>query len=298
MAEGVDYSWTPNDNWLALAHALQDQGKEFVGRYAVNDKSSNGRGIDADEYRVMKSVGIEVFVYWEAETSWMLGGFNRGAAAARNAVQNLKHAGMPEDMPVYYSHDIEPNPRDYAAVDACLQGAASVVGRDAVGLYGGYGIIEHVANNKLAPWLCQTYAWSGGRLHSSSHLYQYDNYGNYIGGVDVDLVRSLKAKYGQASLYDGSSPVKPKYAKRIPIPGPIRPQFFNGAYWIPTLHTRWRALEKTKRLQRADPNAEEVGPPIEAGDVVTLVYTTANEGIQWLSTQSGTRVLASSFIKG
>lgn len=299
VAEGVDYSRTPNANWTALAAALNRQGKRFVGRYAVTDKSPGGRGITAAEYQAMKAAGIEVFCFWEANTSWMLGGWQAGVNAANNAVANLRAAGLPLDMPVYYSHDIEPNPAHYDEVDQCLRGAASVVGYDAVGLYGGYGIIAHVAEvSHTAPWLCQTYAWSGGRLHPGAHLHQYNNYGNEIAGVDVDLVAALKPHYGQASDFTGAPkpPPKPVYAERIPIPGPIEAKVYSGAIWLPTHKKRWKALRDTERRQFAQQDAPLVGSAIKKGETVTWDYSVFHDDVLWFANRNGTRARADAFI--
>lgn len=300
MSEGIDYSSTPHSNWNALAQAFKAEGKKFVGRYAVGDKSPNGRGITASEYVAMRSAGIEVFAYWEAQTSWMLEGWDAGVRAARDAVKNLAAAGMPTTMPVYYSHDIEPDPRHYLAVDECLRGAASVVQLRSVGLYGGYGIIDHVSRTKTAPWLCQTYAWSGSDLHPSAHLYQYDNYDNYIAGTDVDLVRSLKTHYGQASDFTGD-PEKPVYAPKIPPPlknGKPYPHIDgNGIPWLNLTPQRWEALVETERKQRASDLAEEVGPPIKKGATGTFIYSVAMpDGVVWFISKAGTRARADAFI--
>lgn len=290
-AEGVDYSSTNGANWGALAAALKAEGKSFVGRYAVTDKSPGGRGITAAEYQAMKAAGIEVFVYWEAQTSWMLGGWQAGVNAANNAVANLRAAGLPLDMPVYYSHDIEPDPSHYDEVDQCLRGAASVVGFDAVGLYGGYGIIEHVADvSHTAPWFCQTYAWSGGRLHPKAHLHQYNNYGNYINGTDVDLVAALQPHYGQASDFDGTEPPPPPPPpkpvhpdKRIPGPDKI------SAQGHPLKHTkpnRFRAIQGGHFKTAPSLDAPDGTPtPYKAGRVYTFDYETVNE--KWLFARSG-----------
>ena len=145
MIEGVDYSSTPNANWTAVAAALKARGKNFAGRYAVSDKSPNGRGITADEYQALTAHGVDTFVYWEGSPSWMLGGEPAGIAAALNAQGNLQAAGMPVTMPIFFAHDIDPEPQHFDAIDACLRGAAKVIGDDRVALYGGWLIIDHCA---------------------------------------------------------------------------------------------------------------------------------------------------------
>lgn len=300
--EGVDYSRTPNANWSALAAALRANGKRFVGRYAVSDKSPNGRGITRAEYQAMTAAGIEVFVYWEAQTSWMLGGYDAGARAAENALVNLREAGMPRDMPVYYSHDIEPAAVHFDEVDACLRGAASVVGFDAVGLYGGYGIIQHVADvSHTAPWFCQTYAWSGSRVHPASHLYQYDNYDNYIAGTDVDLVRALKTEYGQASSFinrpttstttTAPPPVYP--TKRIPAPDTLLAQ---GHELTKNETIRFRCIDNTLFRTAPSMNAPAaVKTPAAVGKTYTMPYKTIVDGVTWYVSNAGSWARAKHF---
>jgi len=196
--EGVDYSSTANGDWTALANALKVQGKQFVGRYAVNDKSPNGRGISAAEYQAMTAAGIDTFLYWESSEGWMLGGFAAGVYAAQNAQANLLAAGMPETTPVYMACDVDASPDDQAAIDDCLRGAAEVIGPERVGIYGGYHVIKRCKENGTATWFCQTSAWSGGMLLPEAHLYQYA-YNQYFAGTNCDLVRAYQLNYGQAS---------------------------------------------------------------------------------------------------
>lgn len=212
--EGVDYSRTPHAGSPSVA-ALTAAGKHFVGRYAVNDKSPNGRGITAEEYQRMRAGGIDVFLYWESHEAWMLDGFPAGVVAAVNAENNIREAGMPVNIPVYFACDFDAAPGDQAAIDECLRGCASVLGADRVGLYAGYFPLLRAMQNGSAKWLCQTLAWSGGNLLPQAHLYQYDTQGNYIDGTDVDLVRAYTDNYGQASKFE--VPPEPTH----PVPDPI-----------------------------------------------------------------------------
>lgn len=207
--EGVDYSATAHGDWQRLARALTASGKLFAGRYAVNDKSPGGRGITAAEYQALRAAGVEVFVYWQTTTSWMLGGFDAGVQGARNARANLLAAGMPATMPVYFACDFDAAPGHQAVIDDCLRGAASVLGAKRVGLYGGYHVLKRAMANQSAAWFCQTSAWSGGMILDGIHLYQYA-YNQYIDGTNCDSVRAYRPNYGQAS----------RFAQPIPAPLP------------------------------------------------------------------------------
>src|SRR5688500_14132393 len=110
--EGVDYSRTAHSN-SPNAASLNAMGKHFAGRYAVNDKSPVGRGITAAEYQRLAAGGIDVFLFWEGVAEWMLGGREAGVRAAQNAQDNIAAAGMPPETPVYFAHDIDPEPHHF-----------------------------------------------------------------------------------------------------------------------------------------------------------------------------------------
>lgn len=217
--EGVDYSETANANWAGLANALKAAGKNFAGRYAVGDKSPGGRGITAAEYAAFKDAGVEVFLYWQTTTNWMLGGWAAGVNGANNAQFNLVAAGMPKDMPVYFACDFDATEGQQAVIDECLRGAASVLGAERVGLYAGYHVLKRAKQNGSAKWFCQTSAWSGGMLMEGVHLYQYA-YNQYVYGTNCDWVRAYQENYGQASKFEDGpviiEPPTPPAAPRYP----------------------------------------------------------------------------------
>jgi hypothetical protein len=200
--EGVDYSRSKYSDHTPSVATLKAMGKHFAGRYAVNDKSPVERGITAAEYQRLVAGGLDVFLYWEGLKEWMLGGWDAGVRAAKNAQANIVAAGIPPGTPVYFAHDIDPQPQHFGQIDACLAGAASVVGAERVGIYGGWLLMEHCAQVGNARWFCQTLAWEYKRgLHPAAHLYQY-GFNEWIEGTECDLVRAMTANYGQASLAD------------------------------------------------------------------------------------------------
>jgi hypothetical protein len=225
IAEGVDFSATENADWNALAAALVAQGKHFAGRYAVFDKSPQGRGITNAEYRALMAHKIDVFLYYEETEKWMLDGWSAGVRAATRALDVIRSEGMPEGMPVYYSHDVDPTPDQFAAIDDCLRGAASVVGVERVGFYGGWLGIDHVMAAGTAKYFCQTLAWQYGRgLHAGIHLHQY-GFNQFIAGTNCDFVAALLPHFGGASDFLAHPtttttlpPAPAQPAKRIPAP--------------------------------------------------------------------------------
>lgn len=193
MIEGIDFS----RGGYPSAETLKANGLRFVGRYAVDDKTPSGRGITAGEYTYYKERGIDVFLYWQSTTNWMLGGRSAGIYGAMNAQYNIDAAGMPAGTPVYFACDFDAEPGDQGAIDDCLRGAAEVIGAERVGLYAGFHPLSRVRANGSARWFCQTSAWSGGQVMPGAHLYQY-GYNQWFDGINCDLVRAFAEHYGQA----------------------------------------------------------------------------------------------------
>lgn len=282
---GVDYSSTANANWAGFAQALKANGKAFVGRYLVRDKSPGGRGITRAEYEAMRAAGIDVFFYWESSAGWMRGGSAAGIAAAYDALAVLREIGAPEDTPVYFAADEDFAESEQGAVDNCLRGAATVLGAEQVGIYGGYFVIRRCLQNGTARWFCQTLAWSGGLLLPQAHLYQW-GFNAYIFGTNCDLVTAYTENYGQASMFDGSRP-KPEGAPPAPpkpaFPAPEVPDWFlasvkqpnpsdadvDGARW----HVARRnvvAIANTYRYSRPDTKSPRSGPPVKVRDKIAI----------------------------
>ena len=269
MTEGVDYSRTANADWGALAAALKAEGKHFAGRYAVNDKAPGGRGITSDEYHALMTAGVDVFLYWQTTTNWMLGGYAAGVVGAVNAQQNIVAAGMPPNIPVYFACDFDADLGDQAIIDDCLRGCASVLGKERVGLYAGRWPLTRAMQNKTATWFCQTSAWSGGVVVDGIHLYQY-GYNQWYGGTNCDHVRAYQDNYGQVSKFIG-----PVYETPAPIS------------WQPGIDTGWfdlngrpvyamrgsdaEAKKTTVRRTHASASAPKAAPNLLAGEHAIVI---------------------------
>lgn len=210
--EGVDYSATPPG-----AAALLAEGKRFVARYLSDD----WRGLDFQdpgELTDLQANGIDIAVVYESTEQRPLDGEAAGIVDATYAQNKLLRLGLPPAQPIYFAADWDFAPNDQPAIDAYLRGAASVIGADRVGIYGGYWVVKRAFENGAAAWIWQTYAWSGGNLHPNAHLYQYDIFDESVGGTDVDLDQALIDNYGQASRFVAGPPSHPD-----PIPQPAVP---------------------------------------------------------------------------
>lgn len=195
--EGVDYAFGPKPSPAALTRA----GKVFACRYG--GPGSAGKQLTADELADLTAAGIWVVANAEGTADGLKGGYDVGRAWAQQADAYFRRLGMPPDRPIYLSVDFDAGPVHWPALDAAMNGAASVIGRERVGVYGGYKVIAHYASMKerLATWYWQTYAWSAGQWHQAAHIQQYRN-GVTIDGADCDLNRALVADYGQWTTGD------------------------------------------------------------------------------------------------
>lgn len=193
MLEGVDYSWSRPD-----LEQLYQLGKQFIIRYV--SYSDTGKNLTRAEAEQARRVGLAIVTNWEWDARDQLGGYARGQAHAREADRQHRACGGPKDRPIYFSTDFDASTGELETCYDYLRGAASIIGWDRVGVYGGYRTIAYMAS-KGVRWLWQTYAWSGGRWHKAAQLRQYRN-GVHLAGGEVDLNRAMTDDYGQWGLSD------------------------------------------------------------------------------------------------
>ncbi|MDN3356095.1 DUF1906 domain-containing protein [Actinomadura sp. DC4] len=188
MPEGLDYAFG-----RPSATALHDAGVKFVCRYLSHSPSKN---LMRSEANALTAAGIWIVVVWETTANRALAGRAAGVADAREAWAQARDCGMPDDRPIYFAVDWDASASQQAAINAYLDGAASILGAGRVGIYGGYGPVSRALAAGKAAWAWQTYAWSGGRWADGAHLQQYSN-DHTLDGVGCDYNRSLTSDYGQ-----------------------------------------------------------------------------------------------------
>lgn len=183
---GWDYAWARFTD-----KQFKDNGVQFVCRYLSYD--TTGKNLTKSEYQHLLKLGISVVLNWEYATDAALKGYAQGVKDAKAAEAQRKAIGAPA-APIYFSCDWDASPGQQAAINAYLDGCASVVGRDRVGVYGSYYVVKRSMEAGKAKWGWQTYAWSGGQIYSKAHIYQYQN--GVMGG-QADRNRSLQDNFGQ-----------------------------------------------------------------------------------------------------
>lgn len=186
--EGVDYSTgRPNLDQLWTA------GKRFVCRYLAY--LPNPKVLTGTELYALHNKGFGVVLNWEQASGDMAYGFSRGQTHAREAFRQAQALNAPGAIPVYFSCDFDvTSSATMTAVRDYLAGAVTVLGRNRVGVYGEYDVIETMVGD-VCDWGWQTYAWSGGRVSGKAHIYQYRN-AVPIAGAECDLDRTLQDNFG------------------------------------------------------------------------------------------------------
>lgn len=196
---GVDYSWDrPNPHCLASA------GYRFVCRYISYD--TTGKDFTASEAGAIHGAGLDLILNWEWGKYDAREGYALGGRQARDARAFAGNRGAPGNAVIYFSVDFDAQPHELPAVSEYFRACQAVVGANYVGVYGGYNTIDYLAKHGRAKWFWQTYAWSGGKIHPSAHLYQYSN-GHIICGAKCDLNRALKPAFGAWAGAGSSSAV-------------------------------------------------------------------------------------------
>lgn len=192
MTLGLDYAGgRPGGKAIAAA------GYGFVCRYlSAGGAGLPGKLLTAEEYADLVTHGVAVAVNWETTADRMKGGRAAGVKDAQAADAQIRVVGYPADRPIYFSADWDATPAQQAAIDDYLRGAASVVGPDRVGIYGGYWVVKRCLDNDTARWAWQTGAWSGGNRDPRAHIYQRIGT-TTVGGVPCDVNEALAADFGQ-----------------------------------------------------------------------------------------------------
>ncbi|WP_242910961.1 glycoside hydrolase domain-containing protein [Actinomadura terrae] len=232
---GVDYAWgRPGPS------ALRKAGAKFVCRYLSHD--ATGKNLTRAEAEQLSESGLWLVVVWETSASRALSGKDGGVEDAEDAAKQARACGMPSDRPIYFAVDFDAESSQQAAINAYLDGAASVLGRGRIGLYAGYGPIKRAFDAKKITYGWQTYAWSGGRWDSRAHLQQYSN-DHTINDVGVDYNRAMKDDYGQWKV-NGSPKPPPSHAPAWPGRYLTQPPVMHGddvQKWQRQMHARgWR----------------------------------------------------------
>lgn len=189
MAKGCDYAWERPD-----PKALAAAGYTFACRYLSYD--TKGKNLTAGEAAALHGAGLSIVLNWEYNPQAALAGYAAGVNDGTEAWRQARALGAPESTPIYFSLDWDVQSGELDAVRSYLQGIASVMPWECVGVYGGLRAVSYAASLRPQPWLWQTYAWSGGQWSPAARIRQVRN-GVSFGGLSIDLDESMSTAYGQ-----------------------------------------------------------------------------------------------------
>lgn len=194
MTLGLDYA-----GGRPSGAAIKAAGYDFVVRYLSSGGASlPGKLLTPAEADDLRAHDVEIVSNWETLSDRMLGGYGAGVADANMAMAQVLHCGGRTDRPIYFSCDWDAAEEEQPLIDAYLRGAASAIGEENVGIYGGYFPVARALDHGAARWAWQTGAWSGGIREPRAHLFQRIGFA-YVDGVQCDVNEALQSDYGQWS---------------------------------------------------------------------------------------------------
>jgi hypothetical protein len=268
IAQGIDYAWG-----RPRYGSLRSAGVDFVERYASRDTAKD---LMPPEQDALDRGGVPYGLVYETTANRALSGRVGGIDDAKRADQRRRQLGYP-NMPVHFAVDFDAQGSQLAEVAAYVAGAASVLGHDETGAYGGYFVIQYLAERNVCRWHWQTYAWSRGLIFGlkialsrplgklvvpGAHIYQFRN-GVTVAGVSCDWnkataegMHSLRGKgfrppalpkpqkYGSRSLKQGDRGDDVKELQRIlsTLGSPFVTQ--DGVYGLQTEKAKHDAMWK------------------------------------------------------
>jgi Domain of unknown function (DUF1906) len=184
---GIDYAYGAPD-----LGRLRAAGVTFVCRYLGG---SPAKDLGVHELARLQSAGMSIVTVFEAAAEEALAGAKAGEANATLAQELLDALGNPH-APVYFACDWEVQADQMGSVRGYFRGITHHLGRDRVGVYGGYPVVHELMSLDNVKYGWQTTAWSGGRWSPHAQLRQYQN-GVKLAGIECDLDRAVAADFGQ-----------------------------------------------------------------------------------------------------
>ncbi len=179
---------------------LRRAGVGIAARYVGG---SAWKSLTRSEANALRKQGIDIISIYEPKSAgWMLGGYKAGVKAAKIARAATVKCGGPKDALIYFACDVDTH--NYAAVNACLRGAASVIGKKRVGIYGSYYVCNSALKGGYAAKAWQTIAWSNRKVLPRAAFYQTAPkvHGNL--GLDYDSNFARTEDMGQWAFKPGS----------------------------------------------------------------------------------------------
>lgn len=210
--DGVDFSGSRPSGVCLWAN-----GKRFAARYF--GPGGSWKHATPAEVAALRASGLGIVALAEGFEDDARLGYAKGQEHGISAVGKAMAAGMPQGRPIFFAVDYDAPQSHYTSIAQYFNGVASVIGRQATGVYAGYKVVDYLFGIRAATYFFQTYAWSGGRWHPAAGLRQVKNRVTVCGG-EVDLCVSVADDFGQwdPPAYEQAPPWEPSYDSQTEIP--------------------------------------------------------------------------------
>jgi hypothetical protein len=275
--QGIDYAFGTHP----APTTINGRGYGFVGRYMsdITANDGNGKNLLPGELAGLRAAGLDIIIVEESTAGRMKGGHAAGVADAQHAKAVTAALGM-ATIPVYFACDFDAAPGDQTAINDYLDGAASVIGLERTGIYGGYYPVKRALDVGKARWAWQTSAWSGGQWDSRAQVRQEGTV--TIGGESCDVDTALAEDFGQ---WPRPTVAGPQPGPEYPVPASL------SATAHPSLTVSWPASDSPHwRVQVAADDSEKPGAVIDGGQVVVTaphtVIVLPGLGRYWVRVQA------------
>ena len=164
-----------------------------------------GKPVKAGEVNALTAAGLQVvscYQFGKGATADWREGREGGKRHATRGLELHRQAGGPEGRPIYASIDDNPTTTEINnLIRPYLEGWASVVGNQNLGIYGNTRVLDAMIGAGVGTWYWQ-HNWGSpaGYVHPRAHLHQFEIDKRKVDGIGVDLNSILALDYGQWSL--------------------------------------------------------------------------------------------------
>ena len=237
-ARGLDYS-----AGRLAGSTIRDAGFQFVVRYVDDVAHTSTKHIVPSEYRDLIAAGVDVYLVHEQGTDDMFGGYNAGATNAGRARRGADNIGYPPGGIIFMAADRHFSASQLPTALAYLDGAASVLGRGALGCYGFFELIDAcIATGRgSALWQCGIAPAASDPVH----IWQVPppRGSIVVGGINADLnelLRPMPTTVPEELVQAISQGTweRTGVAVRQVLPCPVGPPFAFKSGWL-SLSTGW-----------------------------------------------------------
>lgn len=205
MKTVIDYSFARPD-----LKKIKSLGYDGVMRYLSYGSAKN---LTADELKAIFKAKLKCGLVWETGAQAMKGGAKAGKEDAKMALHYAGLFGFPEETPIYFAADWDTTEADQKPIDEYLKACADAIGKERVGVYGSFYVVERCHKNKTAKWFWQTLAWSGKQVSKHNHILQdlkepgiagtdHNTAGDEWGGWDGTTVPKEGEKHAEVKIDD------------------------------------------------------------------------------------------------